>query len=182
MSKRFLLLSDDDLESKSKKCKNDNTLKSEHKADKAFKKFLVAMGVKEENTDYWNYEEPQLDNYLAKFWFGAHKDICNDEDSQDSNVEGKERLYKANSLRSFCYGINRILKMRGHLYDITDKRTTSFQKSQQAFIDALKELKSEGKGDMEPYPEIKEQGKTRLKLNILTTRSIGRHVGSTTSD
>ena len=160
MAKRFILMSDDDLESKSKKCKNFNTLKSERKADKAFRKFLVAMGVKEDQTDYWNYEEPELDKFLAKFWFGARKDICDDDDSQDINTEPKDRLYKATSLRSFRYGLNRVLKGRGHLYDITDKKTASFQKSQQAFIDAIKELKSEGKGDIEPYPEIEEEGKT----------------------
>ena len=95
MSKRFLLLTDDDLESKSKQCKNDNTLKSERKADKAFTTFLLAMGV--EDTDYWSYDEPQLNSCLAKFWFGAGKDICDEEDSQDSTVESRDRLYKANS-------------------------------------------------------------------------------------
>ena len=81
---------------------------------------------------------------------------CNGEDSQDSTVESKDRL----SLRSFRYGLNQILKTCGHLYNITNKRTASFQKCQQAFIDALKELKSEGKGDVDSYPEIEEQGKT----------------------
>ena len=127
MSKRFLLLTDDDLESKTKQCKNDNTLKSECKADKAFTKFLLAMGV--EDTDYCNYDKPQLNSCLAKFWFDARKNICDEEDSQDSTVESKDRLYKANLLRSFRYGLNRILKSRGHLYDITDKKIASFKKS-----------------------------------------------------
>ena len=160
-------MTDDDLEIKSKKCKNKNTIKAENKADKAFTNFLVAMGIEDDKTDYWNYNKPTLDKYLAKFWFGARKNKC--EDSQESEFEdpnSKDRLYKATSLRSFRYGLNRILKTHGHLYDITDKRTASYSKSQQAFIDAIKELKSEGKGDIESYPEITETGKNSISNTV----------------
>ena len=44
------------------------------------------------------------------------------------------------------------------MYDITEKKTASFQKSQQAFNDAIKELKAHDKGDVESYPEIEEEG------------------------
>ena len=71
----------------------------------------------------------------------------------------KEQLYKANSLKNFSYSLNHILKTKGHLYDITDKKTASFQISQQAFADAIKELKTNEKGGVESYPEIKESGK-----------------------
>ena len=47
-------MTDSELELKSKKCKNDNTIKSEKKADKAFTKFLITMGVDPEKTDYLN--------------------------------------------------------------------------------------------------------------------------------
>ena len=155
MAKRFLILSDEDLDYKTKISKNDNTLKAEKKADKAFTNFLVAMGVAEDQTDYWNYTEPELDKYLCKFWFSLRKTTG---EISSLDPENKQQLYKANSLRNFRYGLNRVLKGKGHLYDITDKRTASFQKSQQAFCDAIKELKSEGKGDVEPYPEIEETG------------------------
>ena len=69
-------------------------------------------------------------------------------------------MYKANTLRNFRYGLNRILKTKGHLYDICDKKTASFTKFQQAFNDAIKELKREGKAEVESYPEIEEEGKT----------------------
>ena len=85
------------------------------------------MGVAENQTNYWNYTEPVLDNYLCKFWFGARKEGDDSEDT-DPQEEMKSRLYKANSLQSFRYGLNRILRQRGHLYDITDKHTASFQK------------------------------------------------------
>ena len=165
--KHFVVLDDYKLNQKTKICKNDNTEKSERRAHSAFTKFLVAMGVPEEQTDYWNFTEPELDNYLAKFWFGARKDIC-DDDSQDTeeDPELKQWLYKANTLRNFRYGLNRILRSKGHLYDITDKKTSSFIKSQQAFGDAIKEFKAEGKADIDSYPEIEDEGEIFLKLPL----------------
>ena len=137
--KRFLVLDDDELNEKSKKCKNDNTEKSERRAHSAFTKFLIAMEVPPDKTDYWNYTEPELDKFLSKFWFGARKDIVDEEiPNADEDPDLKQRLYKANTLRNFRYGLNRILRSRGHLYDITDKHTTSFMQSQQAFSDAIK--------------------------------------------
>ena len=38
--------------------------------------------------DYQNFDEPTFDNYLAKFWFGARKDVC--EDSQEGDSEDPE--------------------------------------------------------------------------------------------
>ena len=160
MAKRFLVLSDDDLDIRTKKNKNENTLKAERKADKAFTNFLIAMGVPETDVDlaYWNYTEPELDKYLAKFWFSARKSTIDTTANSEEDPDKKQQLYKANTLRNFQYSINRILKTKGHLYDITDKKTTSFTKSQRAFNDAIKELKAEGKGDVDSYPEIIEEG------------------------
>ena len=163
MAKRFVVMDDEELLVKTKKCKNENTEKSERRADRAFTNFLIATGCPKEETDYWNFTEPELDSYLAKFWFGARKDICEDNPATaEDDPELKSRLYKANTLKNFRYGLNRILKTKGHLCNITDKKTASFQKSQQAFVDAIKELKSEGKGDVESYPEIHEAGKTEI--------------------
>ena len=165
--KRFIVLDDDQLNEKTKKAKNYNTEKAEARAHGAFTKFLIAMDVPEDQTDYWNFTEPELDKYLAKFWFGARKDICEEDSQSEQDPELKERFYKANSLRNFKYGLNRILRSKGHLYDIMDKKTTSFMKSQQAFSNAIKELKSEGKADIDSYPEIEEQG-TFIYLSFLT--------------
>ena len=35
----------------------------------------MALGKDKSDTDYWNYDEPSLDDFLACFWFGAKKDI-----------------------------------------------------------------------------------------------------------
>ena len=154
-------MNDENLATKSKKAKNKNTIRTEKRADKAFIKFLMEMGVPPDQTNYWNFSEPDLDNFLAKFWFGARKD---NDDSQEQvlqqDPELKSQMYKATTLRNLHYGLNRILHTKGHLYDITNKNTASFTKSQQAFNDAIKELKSEGKGDIKSYPEIEEEGKT----------------------
>ena len=160
MAKRFLVINDDEFEEKTKRSKNNNTEKCEQRAHKAFVNFLMANGVDENSTDYWNYTEPELDKYLARFWFGARKDICEgDEENYNSeDPDMKDRMYKASSLRNFRYSINRILRSKGHLYDITSKHTTSFIKSQQAFVDAIKELKEEGLGNIKSYPEIEETG------------------------
>ena len=125
MAKRFVLMNDSDLEIKTKKCKNENTEKSEKRADKAFTNFLITIGCDPNQTDYWNFTEPELDGYLAKFWFGARKDIC--EGKSEDNSEDpytKKRMYKANTLHNFRYGLNRILRSKGHLYDITDKKNS----------------------------------------------------------
>ena len=155
-------MDDKDLEFKTKKAKNENTEKTEKRANKAFTNFLIVMGCPPDKTDYWNFTEPELDSYLAKFWFGSRKDICEGDTvtNEEEDPQQKNRMYKANTLKNFPYGINRILKTKGHLYDITDKKTASFTKSQQAFNDAIKELKTEGKADVNSYPEIEEEGKT----------------------
>ena len=84
---------------KTKKAKNDNTLKAEQKAHKAFTNFLSANGVNQDNLDYWNYSEVDLDRYLAKFWFGACKFGASESDQQDAEMTDK--LYKANALCNF---------------------------------------------------------------------------------
>ena len=159
MSKRFLVLDDSELQEKTKKSKNSNTDKSERRADNAFKKFLVALGYEEDDTEYWFFDEPTLDDCLAKFWFGARKDICEEDSDSENDPQMRQRMYSANTLKNFRYGLNRILKSKGHLFDIIDKKTASFTKSQKAFADAIKELKSEGKGEVHSYPEIEEEGK-----------------------
>ena len=73
--KQFLVLNNEELDQKTKRCKNDNTEKAERCADSAFKNFLITMEVPPDKTNYWNYTEPEFNTFLAKFWFGARKDI-----------------------------------------------------------------------------------------------------------
>ena len=162
MAKRFLILDDSELEAKTKKQKNANTEKCERRAKKVFTNFLMAYGKGDDECDFWNYDEGILDIFLAKFWFGARKDLCEESQEFEDN-DKKDRFYSANTLKNFRYGLNRILKKEGRQFDITDKKNPSFQKSQAAFSDAIKELKKEGKAEVKSKEEIVELGEKMLK-------------------
>ena len=136
-------MDDDEIAAKSKKSKNINTDKSEKRADRAFRKFLEALGYAENNTEYWFFDEPTLDNCLAKFWFGARKDICED-NYNENDPDMKDRMYSANTLKNFRYGLNRILKSKGHLYDIIEKKTCLFHKIETSFSGCIEGIKVRG--------------------------------------
>ena len=57
----------------------------------------------------------------------------------------KKRMYSANSLKKYWYALNRIIKQCGKGLDMICKENTKFKKSQQAFLDAMKELKVQRK-------------------------------------
>ena len=153
---QYVVFSDDELLKKIRMAKNLNTEKSEKKADRAFTRFLKQTGCTD--LKYWFFEEPELDKHLAKFWLGVRK-YDNEDDSEDEehDKEKTDKLYSANTLQSFRYALNHILKQKGHLYDITTKGT-SFVKSNEAFKVALKELKEQGKAEVHSHPEICEEG------------------------
>ena len=66
------------------------------------KKILITMEVPPDKTNYWNYTEQELDNFLVKFWFATRKDLCEDsEEPENNDPEMKEHLYKANSVCNY---------------------------------------------------------------------------------
>ena len=158
---RFVLLDDKALEKKNDEQKNINTEKSNRRADRAFRSFLEAMGRETNDCDYWDFTEESLDDYLAKFWFGVRKDVSDDEDEENTEEDSQEgsklRMYSANSLKNYRYALNRIIKNKRQI-DITAKENKNFTKSQAAFANAIKELKSEGKGEQKVKFEITEAG------------------------
>ena len=159
---RFVLLNDNDLDKKNYEQRNINTDKSNKRADRAFRSFLEAMGRETNDCDYWDFTEESLDDYLAKFWFGAQKlfneeEDPNDSEQQDENSGKIKHMYSANSLKNYRYALNRIIKSKWNL-DITSKDNTNFNKSQKAFANAIKELKSKGKGEQKMKNEITEEG------------------------
>ena len=93
-------------------------------------------------TDYWNYEEAELDKALGKFWFEAKTK--------------KGEKYTASSLWHLRYGLNRGLNHCGNTYNIIT--LASFSDSQSKFNDACALLKSIGKGYVEHFKEIKPSG------------------------
>lgn len=139
--RNFVILSDEQVESKKAKLQNDNTIKQEKGAITAFQLFLEASGV--ENIEFWLFPIPYLDKYLGKFFLGVEK------------AEGQK--YKLNSLQTFRYALNRVLKKRGLLCDIT--KDSAFAGSQRCYAAACLELKEQGLGIVDSAPEINDDGK-----------------------
>ena len=137
-TKRHVILSDEDIAKKANDAKNKNTENQNKRADKAFRRFLTEADCS--SLDYWLFEESELDNYLAKFWHGVRKEGVSDiNDQTDEDIDKKTRKYTVASMKAFWYALNRVLKQKGHFYDITDKKGLSFRKSQSAFDTVLKE-------------------------------------------
>ena len=98
---RFAFIDDAELEEKRQKLKNKITTKADCKTEKVFVKYLSLKGL---STEYWLMEEKELNDILCKFWFEVR------------TAEGD--YYKATSLGSLHYGINKMLHNRGHEYSI----------------------------------------------------------------
>ena len=111
---------------------------------------------------YWLYTEDKLDIMLEKFWFGACKDPDSDYESDPEDTEKKSLMYSANTMKNFRYTLNRILKNKGHLYDIVNPSSLSFRRSQKAFQASQKELKELGKAQVHSAPEIIEDGEIAI--------------------
>ena len=112
-----------------------------------------------DNLDYWTYEEDELDMMLEKFWFGARKDPDSEYETDDEDPQKQSLMYSANTMKNFGYSLNRILKSKGHLYDIISPSSLSFRRSQIAFKASEKELKELGKAEIKSKQEISEEGK-----------------------
>ena len=136
-AKHFKQISGDDIKDKGELFKNANTKANEKKAVKNFKLFLK---FNQQDTDFFNYNEPQLDEWLGKFYLGTRTE--------------KGDYYTSGSLHTLRYGLNRALQDFGHKFDITDRKYTSFVNSNKAFELALKEIKNAGKGHRTNTPEI----------------------------
>ena len=144
--KHFKVLSDNELALKRRQLMNENTLVAEKNVDTAFREFLREIGY--ESIEYHLFEEEELSKMLSKFWFAARK-------KPEPNKTENE-MYSVSTLRSFKYAINRILKKKGHEYDIT--KSPNFKSCMDAFEDAIKELKEHGTGHVNSADEITDEG------------------------
>ena len=162
---RFVLYSEEELQNKHEASRNYNTTKCEDRANAAFQKFLQQGG--KTDMEYWLYKEDELDLMLEKFWFGARKDPGDDYQSDSEDVQKVGLMHSANTMRNFRYALNRILKNKGHLYDIISPSSLSFKRSQKAFNASQKELKELGKAAVTSAPEITEDGERFLCFGIL---------------
>ena len=122
---RFGTMNIAEINEKEHELKNSNSLKNEKKAVDAFKAYLEQIDA--ESTDFFVFNEDELDGHLATFWWNARTK--------------KGDKYKASSLETIRHGLKRALQNYGHAYNITDKKSASFQKSIKAFETAKKDLK-----------------------------------------
>ena len=139
---RFKTLSEDELLQIKTKIKNPNIEKANKKAEHTFVEYLSTR-PDIENTFFWLYKPEKLDSILAKFGFEVKM------------TDGEN--YRVSSLKHLMYGLNRVLKKKGHEYDIM--KSTQFMKSQEAFQQAIVNLKQMGYRYVVPYKEIKPKGK-----------------------
>ena len=116
-----------------------------------FKEFLREN---EMDKDFYTFDTETLNKWLSKLWFGAHQ-------------KNKEHTrYRANSLRSMCYTLNRCLKKNGKTYDITT--SPEFVTSQSAFLAAMKELNRLGYSYVVNHTEITGAGKYVIHSMFIT--------------
>ena len=116
------------------KCK----LKPPKKAVKCLKLFLQANNV--EDTDFFTYSDEDLDQWLAKFYWGT----CTE----------KGEKYSSSTMHTIRYGLNRALQKAGKSFEITKKEYKTFLHSINSFENVLKDLKKSGKGTVRNTPEI----------------------------
>ena len=146
--KRFdMEITDERVDSKHIELQNRNTKKAEKTAQRQFMEYLSEIGCS--STEFWTFDETDLDRHLAKFWFAARQE-------KPDKITGEPKKYKVQSLKGLRYGLKRFLIEKGHTFDIISDG--KFRKSQIAFDDACKELKSEGLGYIQPFREISPTG------------------------
>lgn len=142
--KRFLEMSEEDLDQEREDSQNKNTISAEKKAERAFKAFLGEQDeLDPEQTDFYAFDIDTLNKWLSKFWFAAR------------TAKTGEK-YTISSLDNMRYSLNRCLQKAGKTYDIT--KSDTFIPSQLAFKDAKRALKKDGKGVVNSHVEISPAG------------------------
>ena len=116
-----------------------NTKKSNKKASKALSEYLKSRG---EPNEFESFDSEKLNRILTHFYLNVRK------------VDGN--FYKTSSLENLRFSLNRHLQLtRKDGIDII--KDHDFRSSNMSFRAAMKELKTNGKGDTKHFPEIKEE-------------------------
>ena len=144
---------DDYVKDKHTEQANKNSKRGEKLAEKAFTDYLQAMDLEE--FTFWDFDSMHLDNLLSKFWFAVRQ-------TEVDPVTGEGKRYKVQSLKTLRYALNRVIQERGSKHNILTG--DDFIKSQIAFKDACKELKSLGYGFVTPTDEITPEGEHTLLI------------------
>lgn len=153
MAKRFASLTEADVASKKQFLTPASTSKADKHAAKVFRDYL---GEKGKNVDFANYNKDELDEALSGFYLEAR------------TKDGK--LYKRASLDTIRYGLNRYLKnVCGKDFDITSD--SGFARSLESYKVAIREIKAEGRGDVEHKPHMSDSDRQKLYSSIYLSPS-----------
>ena len=149
-AKRFASFSSDEIQEKKRLLTPKTTIKSENTAANTFRDYLKEKGV---NTMFENFTKGELDTTLSSFY-----------------IEARTRqgdLYKATSMQSFRYGLNRYLK-KTEEHTRTDLiLDAAFVASNESFKVAMQEIKKAGKAEIDRFPPITEADRQKLYSSLL---------------
>ena len=136
-----------------------STKKANESAARAFQSFLKEKGL---TTAIEELEPEELAEHLGSFYFNAR------------TVDGG--LYKRSSLDNFRHSLNRYLRAPpfNKTFDII--KDSVFREANDNFKAALTELKQEGKGETDHYPNIDASDLQKLyssqELNVNSPRGL----------
>ena len=156
---RFGCLSKEDIDKKRAGVIPKSTKKANESAARAFQSFLKENGL---TTAIEELEPEELAEHLGSFYFNAR------------TVDGG--LYKRSSLDNFRHSLNRYLRAPpfNKTFDII--KDSVFREANDNFKAALTELKQEGKGETDHYPNIDASDLQKLyssqELNVNSPRGL----------
>ena len=127
------------------------TEKTEQFAAKTFREYLKE---KEENENFESFPKSDLDKRLSSFYLKARTK--------------KGELYKKTSLDLFRYSLNRYIKKQpGNQTTMVDLLTDpAFAKSNESFQVAMREIKAEGKAEIQHFPPLSDIDREKLYKSI----------------
>ena len=123
--------------------------RSNESGAQCFRDYLKEMGLP---TEFQAFDAAALDQALAKFYVSART--------------RKGEFYKGKSLQTIRYSINRYLQAPPHssTFDILDG--PQFVKSKRAYETAMKEIRKEGKGEVDNTPVIEDEDLDKLTNSV----------------
>lgn len=136
---RFGIATEEEIIVKKANINAKNTLKSNKKSAKQLRDYLVE---KKMNTKFETMSDKELNDVLAHFYINTRR------------INGEK--YKVSSIENFRHSLNRYLQSPpvGRKIDVI--KDQAFREANLSYRAAIKELKQEGKGNVQHFPTINE--------------------------
>ena len=108
---RFDTRTDAEIDQARQEVQPKNTLNADKKWEAVFKEFLNANDM---SVDFYDFDVDTLNTWLSKLWFRARQ-----KQTKEELKEGKPgKCYRANSIKSMRYAINRLLQKHEKKFNI----------------------------------------------------------------